>query len=246
MTITRISRFFFFFLSSVCGLFSFISACPPIDTFRSADEPLQIIESQRDPTQVVLHALEFHGDIAVVARALEGLDALIDLCVTVPDDRSAQVVPRPRREPARAGVDVHPGFPVKVLRMDVEGVGRHDRDGERRILVRAHKIADVDKRAEIVVRDGIDELFDPRGVLREIAVIFSHGFDALLLGVFRHLAAAFCEIRERVVIAPRMLPVRAESARDVVAHELRAHLRGEIDHSADPGDLVLYPGLVRL
>ena len=142
--------------------FRLSSGLPPVP---SADKALQVLQAEFDALEVVFHALEFHCDVAVVAVLLQGLDALADLRFAVADDCAAEVVARSGLEPARAGIHVHAGFPVEVLRVDMEGVGGHDGDGQGGILVCAHEVAEVDQRAEVVVRDGVDELLDARGVL---------------------------------------------------------------------------------
>ena len=116
---------------------------------------------------------------------------------------------------------------MEVLGVDVLSIRSHDADRLDRILVGAHKVTDVDERAEVRVSDRVDELFNARRVLREVAVIFGHRADAFLLGVLRDLERALREIGQSVVIADGIFASR-EAVADVVAHILRAHSGGEV------------------
>ena len=140
------------------------------------EHPLQVLKALGDALDAVLASLELDGAVAVVACALEDLEALLYVHVALAYDGALEVVTAAGLAEAGGGG----GGLIHILGVDVDGVGGHAGDGGTVVLVGADEVAHVHQKAVVIVGHGVEKLLHAVGVLGDVAVVLGAGLDALV------------------------------------------------------------------
>src|SRR5699024_7109101 len=208
---------------------------------RSGEQVLGVGDPALAAQEAVLPALELDrgvaGEVGVADRA--GHRTQVD--VAVADHRPAQVLAAAAAEPAGTGGGVGRAD-VEVLEVDDHRVGEVLGDRDRRVLVDAHEVADVQGGEEVRLVDGVDDAPHALRGLHEEAVVLEAGGDAAGRGVLRDLLARGDDVRQHLLEQRGVVTLVAGVGHHVVSHPRDPQPPGEVHVLLHPRDLRRIPG----